>query len=59
MTAIKIILNYYQTPFQIFADEDLFSFVFELCFDKIVEIRFMLLNIFISRFKSEFYKRFL
>lgn len=57
--AIKCILSFYGTQFELLEKEDLFIFVNELVFDKLPEIRLFILNILVSRFKSQTYRHFL
>ena len=59
LSAIKLILKVYQTKFEILGGENIFGFVLELCVDKSVEIRLVILNLMSSRFKSDEYKAFL
>lgn len=46
------------TPFSVIGEEDCFGLVYELCFDKIIEIRLFMLNLLVSRFKNEAFRQF-
>lgn len=51
--AIQHILAYFGTVFSVLDGDSFFSFIFELCFDKLLEIRLLIVNILTSRFKNE------
>lgn len=48
-----------ETVFEVLPTKEVFELMFEMCFDKHVEIRFLIINSLCSRFKHNLFKKFL